>query len=50
MVATLVVPLNAQDSLPLVFEENFEDGLGKWEIVDPKSWACLLYTSDAADE
>lgn len=39
MVATLVVPLNAQDSLPLVFEENFENGLGKWEIVDPKSWA-----------
>ncbi|MEO2008623.1 MAG: hypothetical protein ABGX22_08110 [Pirellulaceae bacterium] len=37
------LPLQAADEskkqLPLLFEDDFESGLGKWEIVNNESWA-----------
>jgi hypothetical protein len=29
---------DAAGELPLVFEEDFENGLDRWEIIDPESW------------
>ncbi len=41
--ACLALPLQAadksQERMPLLFEDDFENGHGKWEIVDNKSWA-----------
>ncbi|WP_404306743.1 hypothetical protein [Neorhodopirellula lusitana] len=30
---------SAESPYPVVFEEDFENGIERWEIVDPKSWA-----------
>jgi hypothetical protein len=30
---------NSQKQMPLLFEDDFENGFGKWEIVDSESWA-----------
>ena len=39
----VVLPLQAAEKspeqLPLLFQDDFEKGLGKWEIVNSKSWA-----------
>ena len=39
----VALPLQAADTsqkqMPLLFEDDFESGLRKWEIVDSKSWA-----------
>ncbi len=43
LLACLALPLPAADKspeqMPLLFEDDFEKGHGKWEIVDSKSWA-----------
>jgi len=43
LLAFVVLPLQAAEKspeqLPLLFEDDFEKGLGKWEIVNSKSWA-----------
>ncbi len=30
-----------RDGLPLVFEEDFESGDGRWRMTDPKAWAIV---------
>lgn len=32
-------PNNSQEQMPLLFEDDFENGLGKWDVVDSESWA-----------
>ena len=35
----LQAAVKSQEQKPLLFEDDFEQGYGKWEIVDSKSWA-----------
>lgn len=32
------MPEKEFNSLPLVFSENFENGIERWEVLDPKTW------------
>jgi hypothetical protein len=38
------------DEPTLIFEENFEDGIGRWEILDPKTWSLKKHTGNTTFE
>lgn len=49
-ITSQISPSVADDQLPLVFSEDFEEGDDRWEVLDPKTWKISTRDSNSTFE